>query len=76
MKIVKFIVIYSMTLLLASCAQHAMPPFAATPHWTLNGNVATSAVHGMAIDFSGGNTFPITNASDGEYELNFISSPE
>lgn len=76
MKIVKFIVIYSMTLLLASCVQHAMPPFATTPHWTLDGNVATSSVHGMAIDFGGGNTFPITNASDGEYELNFISSPE
>lgn len=74
MKIVKFIAISSMTLLLASCAKHVMPPFASTPHWVLDGNVASSTVHDMAIDFGGGNTFPITNASDGEYELNFIAT--
>lgn len=76
MKIVKFIVGTCLPLLLTSCAGHVMPPFATTAHWLLDGNVASSTVHGMAIDFGGGNTFPITNASDGEYELNFISTTE
>lgn len=60
--------------MLASCSSYKLPPFASSPQWSLEGNVASSEVCGMAINFGGETVFPISNASDGDYDLNFITS--
>ena len=57
---------------LVSCTHHYMPPFRSSSDWTLTGNVVANK--DMKVDFGGGNTFPIANASDGNYELNFITN--
>lgn len=61
-----------LALLLAACATRPLPPFATASQWTLSGNVARSARCDMAVDLGGGSTFPITNASNGDYDLHFV----
>lgn len=60
--------------LLSSCSSYKLPPFAASSAWTLHENVASSEVCGMEINFGGKSVFPITNAGNGEYGLNFINT--
>jgi len=61
-------------ILFTSCTHNHMPPFSSASQWTLNGNVASSAVCDIAVNFGGNSTLPITNSSNSEYELNFINS--
>lgn len=60
---------------LVGCSVSKVPPFASSG-WALNGNVASSARHGVAINFGGESVFPITNMSDSEYDLHFITNEE
>ncbi|MBO4870440.1 MAG: hypothetical protein J5565_00460 [Muribaculaceae bacterium] len=66
--------VYSCVLLccLTSCAGYQLPPFGTTDEWKLNGNVVDNG-H-MQVNFGGESTSPLANASNGEYDLNFITS--
>lgn len=57
---------------LAGCSNGKMPPFASSSQWSLDGNVVSSVRRGTKINFGGANPFPMTNLSNGEYDLNFI----
>lgn len=59
---------------LASCARYQMPPFRNVNTWRLHDNAAINDREGIRVDFGGGNPAPITNASNGDYDLNFIVS--
>lgn len=65
----------TMAIALAGCSFNTIPPFASSG-WAQMGNVASSARHGMAINFGGESVFPITNMSNGEYDLHFITNEE
>ena len=71
-KIVHLLIIIA-ALGIAGCSASKMPPFASS-RWALNGNVASSARYGIAINFGGESIFPIANLSDGRYDLNFITT--
>ena len=75
MRIRNILVGLTVTIALAGCSVSKIPPFAASK-WTLMGNVASSTHHGVAINFGGESMFPITNMSDGEYDLHFITTDE
>lgn len=57
---------------LASCAREQFPQFARSNSWHLQGNEVMNRANGMKIDFGGGNTFPLSNMSDGDYDLHFV----
>ena len=64
---------------LASCAKQPLPGFRLQndlldSRWTLRGN--TVANDRMQVNFGGESATPLTNASNGGYELNFITSKE
>ena len=59
---------------MVSCGTHKMPPFATSGAWQLEGNEVVNTLSDMRIDFGGGNRFPLTNASNGDYDLHFITS--
>ncbi|MBR1883053.1 MAG: tetratricopeptide repeat protein [Muribaculaceae bacterium] len=61
---------------LASCSSHRLPPFATSSRWTLDGSTTSSATRDMAINFGGENSSLLTNMSDGDYELHFITGTE
>ncbi|MBR1551699.1 MAG: tetratricopeptide repeat protein [Muribaculaceae bacterium] len=65
----------TMIIALAGCSVSKIPPFTSS-RWALAGNVASSTRHGVAINFGGESVFPMTNLSNGEYELNFITTDE
>ena len=65
----------AVTIALAGCSVSKIPPFASS-RWTLDGNVVSNARHGVAINFGGKSVFAITNMSDGEYDLHFITGDE
>lgn len=56
---------------LAGCARYQMPSFG-SDSWRLQGNSVINDNVGMKVDFGGKSTFPIANASNGSYDLNFI----
>ena len=60
-------------LMLCGCSAGKLPPFASAQAWTLDGNKAVSSAHDLTINFGGKDVFPITNMSDGGYDLNFIT---
>ena len=68
----KYIFILLVTLCLASCGSYRMPPFCTTGDWDLLNNKVISS--DMAVDF-GGNDI-LANASNGDYDLHFITSQE
>ena len=62
---------------LASCTKQPLPGFRhqndlLDSRWTLMGN--TVANDRMQVNFGGVSTTPLTNASNGDYDLNFITS--
>lgn len=57
---------------LASCGSYRMPPFGTSGKWELVDNMVISS--DMAVNF-GGNDI-LANASNGEYDLHFITSQE
>ncbi|MBR5728280.1 MAG: hypothetical protein IKX39_06485 [Muribaculaceae bacterium] len=64
----KHIHYWVLLLCLTSCAKYQMPPFGTG--WTLQGN--TVANRDMQVDFGGDGI--LANASDGGYDLHFITS--
>lgn len=68
-----FIIIIA--LLLVACGKYQMPPFS-NNEWKLANNHVTNADIGTDIDFGGGSTLPITNSSNGDYGLNFITDED
>ena len=75
MEIRNILVGLAVAVALAGCSVSKIPPFASS-RWALDGNVASSVRHGMTINFGGESVFPITNMSDGEYDLHFITDNE
>ena len=67
-------IVVASLLLLAGCSTSKMPPFATASRWTLDGNEVSSAVRGMSINFGGTSPFALSNMSDGDYDLHFITS--
>ena len=61
---------------LAGCSGYHLAPFATASHWSLNGNTVSSNVRGMTVNFGGQSSSPLSNSSNGEYELNFITSAD
>ena len=66
----KHIYCWVLLLCLASCAKYQMPPFGTGAGWTLQGN--TVANRDLQVDFGGDGI--LANASDGGYDLHFITS--
>ncbi len=60
------------TLCLASCGRYQLPSFGSSSDWELIGNKVISS--DMAVNF-GGNDI-LANASNGDYDLHFITSQE
>ena len=75
MGIRNILVTLTVAIALVGCSVSKDPPFASSG-WALNGNVASSVRHGVAINFGGESVFPMTNMSDGEYDLHFITDDE
>ena len=59
-------------LCLTSCAKYQMPSFGTGTGWTLQGN--TVANRYLQVDFGGDDI--LANASDGSYDLHFVTSQE
>ena len=51
-----------------------MPPFRTVNNWRLHDNAVINDREGIRVDFGGGDPAPVTNASNGDYDLNFIVS--
>ena len=66
----KHIHYWVLLLCLASCAKYQMPPFGTGTGWTLQGN--TVANGDLQVDFGGDGI--LSNASDGGYDLNFVTN--
>lgn len=66
----KHIHYWVLLLCLASCAKYQMPPFGTGAGWTLQGN--TVANRDLQVDFGGDGI--LANASDGGYDLHFITT--
>ena len=58
---------------LVGCGNYHLPPFAGSGNWRVVDNHAQSEHLGIDIDFGNGSTFPIANARNGQYDLNFIT---
>ena len=61
---------------LAGCSSYKMAPFASGSDWSLKGNTVTSVKPAMSVNFGGDNIAPLSNMSDGDYNLHFIASDE
>lgn len=61
---------------LTGCSSYQLPPFAGDGKWFLRDYSAVNVVDSMKIDFSGKNRTIIANASNGDYDLNFIVSKQ
>lgn len=68
--------LHILILILSGCSSYNMSPFAQSSGWVLDGNVASSHLYDMNIDFGGNGAALLTNAGDGGYELNFIHTDE
>lgn len=66
----KHINYWVLLLCLTSCANYQMPPFGMGMRWSLQGN--TVANSDISVDFGGDGI--LANASDGSYDLHFITS--
>lgn len=76
MEIRNILVGLAVAMALAGCSVSKVPPFASSSRWALDGNVVSSERHGVAINFGGESVFPISNMSNGEYDLHFITNEE
>ena len=63
-----------LTACLTGCAKYQMPPFGDESTWRLTGNTVSNTSDGLAVNFGGTSIMPIANASNGDYELNYIAS--
>jgi len=70
----RFIYMCLTVCLLVGCSTYRMPPFSQQNDWKLSGNTVSSVSKATTVDFAKGEVFPIINASNGEYDLNFITS--
>ena len=74
MRKIKHIGAAIVTLFLIGCSnKYQMPPFCHNDDWRLLGNHAQNERTHTDIDFGAGSVMPITNASNGQYDLNFIT---
>ena len=63
-------------LCLSSCSTYNLPPFAGPNKWFLRDGSALNLVDSMKIDFTGKGSTILSNASNGDYDLNFVVSKE
>lgn len=59
-----------------SCSSYQLPPFAGPDKWYLRNGAALNLVDSTKIDFSAKGNALLCNASNGEYDLNFILNRE
>lgn len=62
-----------MMTVLGGCASYEMPPFGQSDAWRLQGNTVINEAVGMRVNFGGESVFPLTNASNGDYDLHFVT---
>lgn len=61
---------------MTGCSSYSMAPFASGSNWSRNGNTVSGGNPVMSVNFGGDNIAPLSNMSDGDYNLHFIASDE
>lgn len=74
MKARVLIYLFLSAILFAGCSHRVLPPFGSGSQWSLNGNTVSN--NDIAVNFGGGQASPLFNASDGSYDLHFITTQD